>query len=298
MTINIDLYTSLFADSKPLDVVIDTDTYNEVDDQFSVAYALLSPERLNVLACYAAPFINDRTSCPADGMRMSMAELEKIYNLLEIDSEQRIYNGATTLISDTNAPAESDAVQHLIRQAHERTDKPLCVICIAALTNLASALMIDPSIAQKIVVVWLGGHPYNWHTANEFNLAMDIKATKQVLESNAPLIHIPCKNVAEHLRMTIPELEVHLGTRSLISRYLFSIFKDYLGNKPGWARPIWDIAAIASLIDHRFVSMNQAQLPSLNSDLTWNTTTFVRPVLTAYSINRNLIYNDFFCKIQ
>ena len=39
-----------------LRVVIDSDTYNEVDDQFAIAYALMSPERLNVEAVYAAPF--------------------------------------------------------------------------------------------------------------------------------------------------------------------------------------------------------------------------------------------------
>jgi len=50
-------------------MVLDTDTYNEVDDQFAVVYALRSPERLRVEALYAAPFHNDRSSGPADGPR-------------------------------------------------------------------------------------------------------------------------------------------------------------------------------------------------------------------------------------
>ncbi|MFC1725309.1 hypothetical protein ACFL4T_06755 [candidate division KSB1 bacterium] len=37
-------------------MVLDTDTYNEIDDQFAVVYSLISPERLNVEAIYAAPF--------------------------------------------------------------------------------------------------------------------------------------------------------------------------------------------------------------------------------------------------
>jgi len=37
-------------------LVIDTDAANEIDDQFALAWALLSPERLDVLAVYAAPF--------------------------------------------------------------------------------------------------------------------------------------------------------------------------------------------------------------------------------------------------
>lgn len=39
--------------------VIDSDTYNEVDDQFAISYALLSPDRIDVEAVYAAPFSSD-----------------------------------------------------------------------------------------------------------------------------------------------------------------------------------------------------------------------------------------------
>ena len=42
-----------------LTCVIDSDTYNEVDDQFAISYALLSPERLDVKAVYAAPFSSE-----------------------------------------------------------------------------------------------------------------------------------------------------------------------------------------------------------------------------------------------
>ncbi len=37
-------------------VVIDTDAANEIDDQFALAWALLSPDRLALLAVYATPF--------------------------------------------------------------------------------------------------------------------------------------------------------------------------------------------------------------------------------------------------
>jgi len=40
-------------------VVLDTDTYNEVDDQFALAHLLLAPELVRLEAVYAAPFFND-----------------------------------------------------------------------------------------------------------------------------------------------------------------------------------------------------------------------------------------------
>ncbi|MEM7683043.1 MAG: hypothetical protein AAF288_13905 [Planctomycetota bacterium] len=51
-----------------VDAVLDTDTFNEIDDQFALAYTLLSPERLRLHARYAAPFHNDRSTGPSHGM--------------------------------------------------------------------------------------------------------------------------------------------------------------------------------------------------------------------------------------
>ncbi|GAB1453609.1 hypothetical protein MASR2M47_36650 [Draconibacterium sp.] len=53
-------------------MVLDTDTYNEVDDQFALAYALLSPDKIDLQAIYAAPFHNDRSENAGDGMEKAM----------------------------------------------------------------------------------------------------------------------------------------------------------------------------------------------------------------------------------
>ena len=52
-----DLMTERLAPPRgKLRVVIDTDTANEIDDQFALAWALLSPVKLDVLAVTAEPF--------------------------------------------------------------------------------------------------------------------------------------------------------------------------------------------------------------------------------------------------
>ena len=40
------------------DVILDTDAFNEIDDQFAIAYMLRSKEKLNVKGICAAPFYN------------------------------------------------------------------------------------------------------------------------------------------------------------------------------------------------------------------------------------------------
>ena len=50
--------------------ILDTDTFNEIDDQFAITYAMLS-EDIDLLALTAAPFLNSRASSVEDGMEKS-----------------------------------------------------------------------------------------------------------------------------------------------------------------------------------------------------------------------------------
>ena len=66
-----------------IDVVLDTDTYNELDDQFALSYMVRNDEKLCVQALYAAPFLNDKSVSPKDGMEKSYSEILKLLTLLE-----------------------------------------------------------------------------------------------------------------------------------------------------------------------------------------------------------------------
>ena len=59
-------------------MVLDTDTYNEIDDQFAIVYALSSSDRLDVEAIYAAPFLSSRSKSTKDGMEKSYQEILKL----------------------------------------------------------------------------------------------------------------------------------------------------------------------------------------------------------------------------
>ena len=69
----------------PVDVVLDTDTFNEIDDQYALSYLLRSPERLRLQAVYAAPFWNEKSTGPEDGMEKSYREILNVLHLLGED---------------------------------------------------------------------------------------------------------------------------------------------------------------------------------------------------------------------
>ena len=62
-------------------------------------------------------------------------------------------------LAGPDQPQESDAVRDLVDKAMAPQDDPLYVVAIGAITNVASAILLEPEIIKHIVVVWLGGTP-------------------------------------------------------------------------------------------------------------------------------------------
>ena len=214
---------------KPVDVVLDTDTYNEVDDQFALAYMIASDDKLNVKGIYAAPFQNERAQTPALGMERSYREIENILNLCgRPELMQLARRGAARFLPDEKTPVDSEAAQDLIRLAMQRPDdSPLYVLAIAAITNVASALLMQPEIADKIVVVWLGGNAHHWPDTREFNMFEDIAAARVVMNSGVPLVLVPCMGVASHLTASTWELDACLGGKNALCDALCELFAAY-----------------------------------------------------------------------
>src|SRR5512142_2371979 len=109
-------------------MVLDTDTYNETDDQFALVYALLSPGRLQVEAIYAAPFTNDRSTGPGDGMEKSYDEILRLLERLNVHPEGLVQRGSTGYLTGRSAPERSPAALDLVAKAMAAPeDDPLYV---------------------------------------------------------------------------------------------------------------------------------------------------------------------------
>jgi inosine-uridine nucleoside N-ribohydrolase len=278
-------------------MILDTDTYNEIDDQFAVIYAMLS-EETEVEAIYAAPFHNRRSSGPGDGMEKSYEEILRVLDRLGCQHENFVFRGSESYLPGPGQPVKSDATAHLIESAMADRDAPLYVAAIGAITNVASAILLEPRIIERIVLVWLGGQPYYWHSAREFNLQQDIPASQVIFDCGVPLVHIPCKNVAEHLRTTVPEMERYVKGRGAIGDYLYEIFTGYHADHFAWSKVIWDISTIAWLLDSRWVPSHISPSPILTSQGTWSFDPFRHFTRVAVGANRDAIFGDLFRKLE
>ena len=287
-------------------VVLDTDTYNEIDDQYAVAYSLLSPERMSVEAIYAAPFVNNRSTSAAQGMEKSYEEILRLLKFLHVD-ESIALRGSDRFFGQRDRPVDSPAARNLIEKALKRGDGPLYVLTIGGPVNVSSAILMEPKIKEKIVVVWLGGTPQYRPSASEFNLRQDVIASQVLFDSGVPLVQIPTKNVAEHLRTTIPELHQHLRGRSRLGDYLYGQFLQYFavrmnrrGQKEGfpWSKVIWDISAVAWLNNPEWVPSEIVPSPVLTDDMRWESASGRHDIRVATNVDRDAVFNDLFSRLS
>ncbi len=281
-------------------MVLDTDTYNEIDDQFAVVYALLAPERLQVDAIYAAPFTNNRSTGPGDGMEKSYAEIQRLLERLNVSSEGLVYRGSTGYLTGRAAPEQSPAALDLVERAMAApSDDPLYVVAIGAITNVASALLVEPEIVRRMVVVWLGGNPVHVPQVHEFNLQQDPRASQVIFDSGVPLVQIPCLGVASHLLTTKVELEAAIAERNAISDFLYQRFCEYSQDHFAWAKEIWDISTIAYLLNETWVQTMLIPSPVLTGDLTYAPPQPGRhEIRAAWFVKRNEVFRDLFKRLQ
>ncbi|MBW8351896.1 nucleoside hydrolase [Bacillus sp. IITD106] len=287
------------SSSKKIRMVLDTDTFNEVDDQFAIVYALQSPERLNVEAIYAAPFHNDRSEGPEDGMEKSYDEILRILERMNVPSDNFVYKGSRGFLDDLHNPYRSEAALDLVERAmNSSEDDPLYVVAIGAITNIASAILIEPKIIERIVVVWLGGHALHWENTKEFNLKQDVLSAQVVLDCGVPFVLIPCMGVTSHLHTTLSEIENFVDGKGEIGSFLAERFKEYHEDHFAYSKVIWDLSAIAYLINNEeSVPTQLVHSPILTDQVTWSFSSSRHFIRYAYYVNRDVIFKDMFKKL-
>jgi Inosine-uridine preferring nucleoside hydrolase len=279
--------------------VLDTDTYNEIDDQFALVQAFLSPDRIALEAIYAAPFHNKRSSGPGDGMDMSYDEILRLLDRMGRSPAGFVFKGVRDFVGSAKQARKAEAVDDLIARARASSpDDPLCVIAIAAISNVASALLAAPDIADKVIVVWLGGHALEWPDTREFNLRQDVGGAQALLDSGAPLVLIPCMGVTSHLHSTVPEIERWVEPHGEIGKFLAQRFKEYSDDHLGWSKEIWDMAPVGWLINPDWAPTVLVPTPILTDQATWSVDRRRPPMRYATIVKRDPLLRDFFSKLE
>lgn len=289
----------------PVDVVVDTDTYNEVDDQFALAYLLKNTDRLRLQAIYAAPFLNEKVETPKEGMEKSYQEIMNILELADAGQyKASVFKGAEHFLKEEKRPAASPASRDLIDRAmlHSQ-ENPLYVIGIAAATDIASAILQEPAIKERIVVIWLGGSAFHCSGMEEFNLLEDLCAVQVLFDSGVPLVQLPCWGVVESFSLSRPEMEAYLSGKNKLAGYLaqYTIKEvEKWASGTAWAKVIWDVTAVAWLLNDRQRFMNDriVSCPEITSTAGYAFSKERHSMKYVYRIERDALMTDMITKLQ
>lgn len=280
---------------KKVNVILDTDTYNECDDQFALAYMIKSQDIFNIEAITVAPYSHkERNETVISGREKSYNEILKICNWLNIDTTNKVFRGAEDYIFN-GYDETNDAVNKIIEVALK--NNKTYILAIGAITNVALAIKKEPKIIGKIEVIWLGGHSLLQNNNLEFNFKQDVSAVRIVFESKVKLTIIPCKNVASNLRTSVYELNHYLKDKSELCNYLIDRFYNdgYHGIQE--RRVIWDISVIAYMINKEWFTSEDISCPNIKDDTSYELTTNNHKITMINYIDVNKVYEDLFEKL-
>lgn len=323
--------------TRPRRVVIDTDAANEIDDQFALAWALLAPDRLRIEAISAAPFAHGpylsalleaqsqrgdgpataferlatevgadaahnltETAPPALGMERSHAEIIRVLDAAPIADRPAVHRGSECFMTTPDDAVDSAAARALIDLVHA-SDAQLYVAVLGAPTNVASALLIDPSIAAKMTVVFVAGYPSaSPHVDDSFNLLQDRQASNRLLADDVDLIYIPGYQASDTLSVSLPDLERHVAPCGPLGALLHQLYIDNplaaAPLTPGHSWVMWDLAPIAWLIDPTWVPTFETVGATIGPDHRWQSR---RGTLSeAFRVDRRSIYIDFYERLR
>ena len=280
---------------KKINVILDTDTYNECDDQFALAYMIKSQDIFNIEAITVAPYSHKlRNETVISGQEKSYNEILKICNWLNFDTKNKVFKGAKDYICN-GYEEDNDAVNKIIEISLK--SKKTYIMAIGAITNVALAIKKEPKIIDKIEIIWLGGNELGYKDNLEYNFKQDIEAVKIVFNSKVNLTVLPCKNVVSKLKIDINTLKENLTNKSELCNYLIDRFHNdgYHGIQK--ERVIWDISVIAYMINSNWFKFKEISCPNISDDTSYMSTKDHHKVKFVIDVNRTNIYNDLFKKL-
>jgi hypothetical protein len=242
-------------------VIVDNDFAGDPDSLIALAHQLLSPKTRTVLVTSSA--LDAKFPGPVPAGTTAAAGREMALELIrrgKFKASPPVVAGSEVL----GQHGPTDAARAIVAEAMRDDKLPLFFTCGGPLTNLAAALALEPRIASRMTVIWIGGGNYpagGW----EYNLAGDADAARKVIEqSPVPLWQVP-QGAYRQMAYSVAEMREQLRPVSPFGRWLYERFTtppdfiDVGGSWPLGDSPTVLLSAITSE-SSRFVDVDARRI--------------------------------------
>lgn len=299
-------------------VIIDNDFSGDPDGLFQLAHHLMSPS-VEVRAIIGSHLsVNDgfdRSTTQADNAAKKARE---VLQLMNINKNIPVLAGSNVGMSNDSTPVKSEAVSFIIQEALRTDTKlPLYVVCGAGLTEIASAVLTNPRIADKLTLIWIGGPEYTelappppGYSEVEYNLNIDRAAARVIFnKSTVPLWQIP-RNVYRQCLVSYAQLLTNVKPRGKVGAYLSGTLEALMARIQRFLNigetyvlgdsPLVLLTALQSSFEADPSSSHYIvrQAPIINQSATYAHNHKGRPIRVYTHLDTYLMFADFFAKLE
>lgn len=279
-------------------VIVDNDFAGDPDGLVALAHQLLSPRTPVPLVTVSG--LNSEFRPPeerdASSVEPGVAIAQEMLDRMGLEERPAIVAGREPGHSDN---PDTPAARAIVAEAMREHDLPLVFTCGGPLSNLADALRLEPAIASRMSVIWIGGGAYP-DGAWEYNLSADVEATRLVIEgSTMPISQIP-QPAYRLMQVSVAEMETDMEPISDFTRWLYSRFTDIpdFVDIPG-AWPMGD-SPLVLLTAMSGESSHYLDLPArrIADDLTYGEVIEGRTVRVYDDLDLRLTWADFIARLR
>jgi purine nucleosidase len=299
-------------------VVVDNDLGGDPDGLVQLAHHALSPSvdlRL-VIGSHLRP--GDPFD-PSDTTADNAAAVAREVLALAGRDDVPVLAGSNVGLSDRGTPLRSAAAEALVAEAMRTdVDTPLYVCAGAGLTEVASAWLIEPRIADRLTLIWIGGpehrdlaEPPPGAMPVEYNLLIDVLAGSVVFgDSTVPVWQVP-RDAYRQTLASFAELELRMaeqgplgarlfaaldGVRTTAARHGFDLGETYiLGDSP-----LVLLTALQSAFEPDPSSSRHVvrETPGITADGQYTPVPGARPMRVYTDLDCRLMVEDLYAKLQ
>jgi purine nucleosidase len=294
------LSARLVSAADKIPVILSTDVGNEIDDQWAVAYMMVNPqfEVLGIISAHAP------TLPPPAAHFTYLVLRDEIENRLKMATHPPLFEGSSLPLQDAKTARPNAGVDFIIQSSKDfSSGNRLTVLTIGAATDVASAILEDPSIAERIRIVAMGFRSWP-NGGDEFNVANDVPAWQAILRSDVP-VAVGCGDVCRaNLSLTLDQARNLISQHGPVGAWLWDEFKAwyYRFVKPmrtnDLSKPwvIWDTVVLAYV--EGLTTQETYPRPALEDDMNFEAGPAGKTITWVTGIDSARMWPDFIQKLD
>jgi purine nucleosidase len=281
-------------------VILSTDVGNEIDDQWAVTYMLVNPAfDVRGIISANAPSLPDPSAHATYQILVDIVERR-----LGMLTHPPLFEGSSLALADRKTPRVNAGVDFIIETSKEFSrDHRLVVLTIGAATDVASAILKDPGIVDRIEVVAMGFRNLA-EGGKEYNVENDPHAWQAILDSAVPVTIGSGDVCQKDLAITFEHAKSYLSNLGAVGAWLWDEYRTwYFHNlKPlredDFSKPwvIWDIIVLA--YEQGMTTQDKIPRPALADSLAFEKTGTAQTINWITGVDSSRMWDDFARKLN